>query len=124
MNGLKTINDEYGHATGDQAIIFLAKVIAENVREGDIVARAGSGADEFGIIFPNTRLEDARAIVEKIKHALRYRTLAVGNTRLRVRAAFGVASTEEGMLSRSELFRAADERMYKHKRKSSVRKST
>lgn len=118
MNGLKAINDQYGHGVGDAAIKFLAKVIEEHVRETDIVARAGSGADEFGIIFPSTRLGDARVIVEKIKQALRSRIFLAEGVRLRIRAAFGVSSTEEGITSRSELFRLADERMYKHKNRS------
>ena len=122
MNGLKTINDNYGHGVGDQAIVFLSKIIVENVRESDIVARAGSGADEFGVIFPNTRLDDARTIVDKIKRALRYRVLEVDSVQLRIRAAFGVASTEEGITLRSQLFRMADERMYKHKNRSRGRR--
>ncbi|OHA84551.1 MAG: hypothetical protein A2408_03585 [Candidatus Yonathbacteria bacterium RIFOXYC1_FULL_52_10] len=118
MNGLKRLNDSYGHGAGDSAIIFLSKVISENAGEGAIVGRMGGESDEFGVALPNISLVRARECVEKIKNALRYRRLklACGDS-VFVRASYGVSNTLEGLFTGSDLFATADERMRKHKRK-------
>lgn len=63
MDGLKTINDTYGHKAGDEAIIGQAMVLNKTFRSADILARLGG--DEFAIICPQI---EERLIKEKIKH--------------------------------------------------------
>lgn len=48
INGLKTINDRYGHAAGDAVLVRVAQVLVENLRESDVVGRLGG--DEFGVV--------------------------------------------------------------------------
>jgi len=64
LDGLKQINDTLGHDKGDLAITTLAKVMMENTRNTDVCARFGG--DEFAILLPNTPLEYARSIIQRI----------------------------------------------------------
>jgi diguanylate cyclase (GGDEF)-like protein/PAS domain S-box-containing protein len=65
VNGLKLINDSFGHEAGDEILIRAASVITKGCREKDIVARLGG--DEFGIILLNTGEEEAIGIIKQIK---------------------------------------------------------
>ena len=60
VNNLKEINDNLGHATGDELLIKLTQVLKNNIRESDAVARFGG--DEFLLIFPNIKREAAEKI--------------------------------------------------------------
>ncbi|QDR82594.1 GGDEF domain-containing protein [Sporomusa termitida] len=64
VDGFKTINDTYGHTTGDQLLSGLAALLKKNAG-GTVVTRWGG--DEFAIIFAGTTLEKAREVMEKIR---------------------------------------------------------
>ena len=66
VNGLKLINDIYGHAKGDELLKKITKVLTNAFRDGDIVARLGG--DEFAILLPNTKSKDAKLIIQRIKN--------------------------------------------------------
>jgi len=65
LNGLKLVNDAFGHRTGDELLKLAAEAISNACRPEDIVARWGG--DEFIILLPRTNLEQARIIAEKAK---------------------------------------------------------
>ena len=65
LNGLKLVNDAFGHQTGDELLRLAAEAISNACRPEDIVARWGG--DEFIVLLPNTSLEEARFIAEKAK---------------------------------------------------------
>ena len=71
IDSFKQINDTYGHATGDEVLSHLAKMIAKNVREVDLVCRYGG--DEFIVLMPDTPLQDAihvgNCIRDTVEHA-------------------------------------------------------
>ena len=56
VDGLKTINDTFGHRAGDEALIQVANLLANGVRQSDVVARIGG--DEFGILLESCRREE------------------------------------------------------------------
>jgi diguanylate cyclase (GGDEF)-like protein len=60
LNGLKPVNDTYGHAAGDAVIAHVARILIQNVRDSDIVGRLGG--DEFGVLLPYT---DEPGAIEK-----------------------------------------------------------
>ncbi|MDQ8045196.1 MAG: GGDEF domain-containing protein, partial [Solirubrobacteraceae bacterium] len=70
----KTINDSYGHASGDHVIVEVGAVIERSVRAGDIVARLGG--DEFAILLPEADAAAAEAVAQRL----------VADTRMSVRA--------------------------------------
>jgi diguanylate cyclase (GGDEF)-like protein/PAS domain S-box-containing protein/putative nucleotidyltransferase with HDIG domain len=65
VNGLKLVNDSFGHSEGDELLTKAAEIIAEGCRKDDISARIGG--DEFAIILPNTDNNEAGKIVRRIK---------------------------------------------------------
>ncbi|NTW96796.1 MAG: diguanylate cyclase [Erysipelotrichaceae bacterium] len=67
VNGLKLINDSYGHYFGDQLLIQLAQIFKKTFRTDDIIARLGG--DEFAMILPNTSLGEAENIIDRVKKA-------------------------------------------------------
>lgn len=68
MNGLKLINDSFGHTAGDELLIKAAEAIKIGGREDDIVARIGG--DEFGIILTETQLTKVEEIMNRIRASI------------------------------------------------------
>jgi diguanylate cyclase (GGDEF)-like protein/PAS domain S-box-containing protein len=68
IDDFKNINDHYGHALGDAALVQVVESVRRWVREGDLLARWGG--DEFIMILPDTSLAEARVLAETIRHCL------------------------------------------------------
>ncbi|MEQ8633436.1 diguanylate cyclase [Gimesia maris] len=107
----KNINDSYGHSTGDEVLVELARLFQHETYSGELVGRYGG--EEFVILCPETALEHA------VKKAERLR-LAVSNLKMenqsniRVTASFGVSQYEPGD-SLESLFHRADSALYQAK---------
>lgn len=97
LDHFKKVNDEFGHAMGDQVLKLAAQALSSTVRGSDIVCRYGG--EEFAIILPNTELKEALAVSERIRAQLLSKTLAVRGTTKTVgtiSASFGVAQLGDG----------------------------
>jgi diguanylate cyclase (GGDEF)-like protein len=68
LDGLKAINDSFGHRTGDEALIKVASLLAEGIRRSDLVARIGG--DEFGILLENAGEEKAHETAARLGDAI------------------------------------------------------
>lgn len=90
IDHFKKINDTYGHAVGDQALIHLARLLRNAVRKLDIPCR--QGGEEFVVILPSTPILVAKQIAERIRQALMENPLVIANNEVEVRASFGVSS--------------------------------
>lgn len=108
IDDFKAINDHYGHALGDAALVQVVESVKRCVRDGDLLARWGG--DEFILILPDTPLADARLLAEEIRHSLAGLP-AVGDFRLTL--SFGVVQRydeeqQTGLLARADqaLFRS------------------
>ncbi len=114
INGLKIVNDNYGHNEGDNLLKSTAQIIADNIRETDAVARFGG--DEFLIIFNDCVLEKAKDIWGRIEKAVNFWN---DNTEkpYEISLSHGFAQkTIDDNLSLDDLINKADERMYEKKR--------
>ena len=112
VNGLKPINDTYGHPAGDATLMRIADVLVENVRESDVVGRLGG--DEFAVILSQgdaqTAAEKAASLVETIKA----RPLDWNGEVIPINVSFGIYTFKGGDTA-GEALAAADRAMYAHK---------
>lgn len=113
IDRFKAINDTYGHARGDQVLVHVAGAIAERVRAGDIPARWGG--EEFILFLPDTGLDEAVAIAERLRHRITDIHHTLGDDMEAMTASFGVAHTDDPALSLDRLISQADEQLYQAK---------
>jgi len=110
IDGLKRINDERGHLSGDRAIIETAGVLRRKLRATDVVARIGG--DEFAVLLPSASAADAWAVAESVIVAGRRHPRNQGC----VTVSIGIAAIESSPLDARALFERADRAMYAVKR--------
>ena len=109
VDHFKLVNDQHGHAAGDEVLKTLSAALIAGVRETDFVGRYGG--EEFCLLLPRTSLRAAAIIAEK----LRVRVAEACANR-QVTASFGVSSTEGGANHPQELLEEADRAMYLSKK--------
>ncbi len=109
LNGLKLINDTYGHSRGDEILKKAAAVLRESCRQEDIVARWGG--DEFVILLPQTSLEDALLMCRRIKGQSQISYIED----LPVSMALGAAAKTNDGEALTDTLREAEDNMYKQK---------
>ena len=92
IDHFKHVNDTHGHAVGDQVLQATAKIMTQNMRAGDLLARWGG--EEFLALLPSTSPTAALEAAERIREAVEAFTLSVSdtNTHVRVTVSFGVSS--------------------------------
>ena len=116
-NGLKQLNDELGHAAGDQALIRIGELLAAGVRGGDLVARIGG--DEFGVVFPGAPLFAADRIMRRLAEDIANATIPSGQQLPTI--AWGIAPALVEGTSVDALVDAADRAMYRQKQLGRIR---
>ena len=102
INGVRLINDAFGHAVGDKLIVETAKIIQGCCGENDILAR--TGGDEFSIISPNTDQEKADKIRESINRACELYNASVKDKALVINLSlgYGVKQNSDGNIEETE----------------------
>jgi len=112
LDGFKSVNDEFGHAVGDETLREIAQILMKHSRGINVVSRYGG--DEFAILLVETSKAGARLYADRIRQVVATFPFSHGKS---ITASFGVASLPDDEAANSEdLFRAADEALYAAKR--------
>jgi diguanylate cyclase (GGDEF)-like protein len=113
LDDFKQVNDRYGHQAGDDVLRTFAGILRETVREIDLPARYGG--EEFAVLLPQTDIEGAHNLAERLRRALASRPMTTQpGSLVAVTASFGVASFPEAATP-AALFAAADDALYEAK---------
>jgi diguanylate cyclase (GGDEF)-like protein len=113
VDGFKRINDTFGHLVGSRALAELGQVLRSIVRETDVIGRYGG--DEFVIVLPETPLNGALAIAERIRKRIEDYEFVAQDQRVHLTVSLGVANLPKHTLTAEGLIKKADAAMYRAK---------
>ena len=114
VDNFKTINDTFGHKMGDTVLRNVANLAQMIIRDIDRLGRVGG--EEFAILLPETGIEQATEVAERIRQKMMSTCIEIEGRQLSYTSSFGVATLEPGHLSLEEALRNADSAMYRSKR--------
>jgi len=114
IDHFKLINDTYGHLQGDSVLKEVASIIKENIRKIDFPARYGG--EEFATILPNTNINNAVNIAEKIRKLMESHNFKAEKEPLKVTISMGVAKLSDNVNDKLELIKMADDALYDAKK--------
>ncbi|PKM59757.1 MAG: hypothetical protein CVU99_11710 [Firmicutes bacterium HGW-Firmicutes-4] len=112
INGLKLINDAFGHGEGDKLLISIAKIMADCARPQDVLVR--TGGDEFVMLLPQTSYQEAGTMVDKLKKACEA-GYKLDNELIITSISLGFATKRNEHESLEKVFKLAEESMYRKK---------
>src|SRR5690606_36035631 len=92
IDNFKSVNDNYGHQTGDKAICDVAQTCTEILRPYDTLGRIGG--EEFAILLPKTDIQEALKIAERIRHKCESSKVVINDNRLSLTCSIGAASLQ------------------------------
>jgi len=111
VDGLKTINDSYGHQSGDLVLAAVGRLLVEHTRACDVPARIGG--DEFGVIMPETDKTGAFAVARRMEEAVNNTSIVeVNGAHLRLRISMGISGFPWGGDDVDAMVQWADTHMY------------
>ena len=112
IDHFKNINDTYGHLTGDSVLRGLAQALQKRLRPNDKLARYGG--EEFCLVLPETSLSSAVRIAEDLRGIVANQTFAAEGQEIHVTVSMGLAAAKP-VMTVEQLYKAADEMLYKAK---------
>lgn len=112
VDHFKRVNDEHGHAVGDEVLIAMSRLLGHNLRDGDVLARWGG--EEFLALMPACPLDNACAVAERIRAAVHATPVDVGTASLTITLSFGVAQVH-GAADLQAAIARADKALYEAK---------
>lgn len=113
INGIRIINDAFGHDEGDRMIVAASKILQSCLRDGDILAR--TGGNEFSILLPNTSDEETYEIMKSIKGAFNEHNSDIPDRAKHITLSFGYGTKRLGHENLDLAKKEAEENMYKRK---------
>ena len=118
LDGFKQVNDRHGHLEGDKVLSAVANLLNDRVRQSNVVARYGG--DEFAIMLPETRTDQAEVLAERLRASIESDGYLAAHG---VTASFGIATFPVHGPTQEEILRVADSGMYlaKHQKGNSVK---
>jgi len=115
IDHFKRINDKYGHEVGDNVLKAFADAVKLELRSMDTFARLGG--EEFIAMLPETGIDGARRVAERIRLRVADLRLLAGNSQVAITVSAGVARLTTGMESVEDVMRQADAALYRAKEK-------
>ena len=112
LDGFKAVNDQFGHAAGDACLQVVAGILADHVRESDVVGRLGG--DEFAVILAQAGREAAETKAADLQSRIEAEPVVFEGKAIAVRASFGVRTFEPGV-SAAQALAEADAAMFVRK---------
>ncbi len=115
LDFFKKVNDDYGHAVGDEVLKAVSAILQQSTRATDLAARYGG--EEFALMLPETNLADAMAFAEKLREIIETTPVETQAGPLHVTISLGVATVPHSRIhSAKELIVAADKALYRAKK--------
>lgn len=113
VDRFKKVNDTYGHKTGDMVLMLVSAVLAQHIRDEDLCGRFGG--EEFLIVCPDTELNEAVQLAERLRGLISYCPVPIESGELSVTVSIGVATRYARHNQPEDLIAEADELLYKAK---------
>lgn len=117
IDHFKSVNDTYGHPVGDMALQHLAKILQENIRKLDVIARFGG--EEFIGMFPNNKIKEAHEVAQRICQKVAQTPIQIKEQTLNITVSIGVATLNNSDYndndSMEKLIKRADTALYQAK---------
>jgi diguanylate cyclase (GGDEF)-like protein len=113
LDHFKKLNDSLGHAAGDAALRHVARILRSTLREQDLAARVGG--EEFALWLPNTSIERAREVAERVRQGVAAAKLYWAGAELSIACSVGVAAKPATVGQTANLYTAADAALYRAK---------
>jgi diguanylate cyclase (GGDEF)-like protein len=110
VDHFKRVNDQHGHKAGDLVLAAIARALAHGIRNIDICARYGG--EELAILLPQTPIERAREVAERLRRTVEALRVPIDGGTISVTASFGVACYPTSGGGRESLFQNADRALY------------
>ncbi len=113
LDHFKQVNDTHGHQCGDDCLVLIAKTLQQNLRDTDKVGRFGG--EEFIAILPETGLDQALVLAERLRHHVVHLCPKIGNHVIYLSVSIGITSYHKSDLSIDDALRRADNALYEAK---------
>ena len=113
LDHFKSINDRYGHHAGDLALKAFTNVCRQEIRESDILGRLGG--EEFGLMLPETTIQHAQVLAERIRKAAAAIAITLDNQTVMITVSIGLVELSAGDATLDSVMRRADLAMYQAK---------
>lgn len=114
VDHFKHVNDVFGHAAGDLALVSLAAVVRASIRNGDLFGRMGG--EEFSLLLPGAVSQEALAVANRLRRQVERMHIALpSGDVLKLTVSIGVATSQAAKASISEMLSLADQTMYEAK---------
>ncbi len=113
IDHFKRVNDQYGHAIGDDALRHFTGICRQEMRSEDVIGRLGG--EEFAILLPETDVESAQILAERIRASLTQSSVNTQAEPLQMSVSIGVTERAEGETQLKALLQRADSALYEAK---------
>ena len=114
IDHFKSINDEHGHLMGDDVLRDLTRRIQQRIRQEEVLVRYGG--EEFVVVLPETDLEGATTLAERLRMAVQGTPFTFAQTKIQVSISCGVATTVDRSAEPDQMIHVADQKLYQAKR--------